>query len=167
MYYTKTEFETEMNKLMKNYCDVARMTTEAYNDNFIIDSLYILENIDDYNLQERKIILSIIYDILSTEAGKIFIQINKDFAKVALAKTKEFIEIVSYSDIDMRLYNSMLNFIEVNKYEYITNGYDINITTNITRKQRKVIKKLQKEEKRRKRLERLIKYEISLYNSKL
>ena len=106
-------FSSVYNELWRTYSNIAMfMEEDNYDDDKIIEALSVIDNMKFYSKDEQKELLTLIYKILKTTAGRIFLRENKEFALCAVEKAEEFIKTVcvSSSEIDTDLAKAIAEF---------------------------------------------------------
>ena len=106
-------FASVWSDLWKSYSDIAMfMDEDNYDADKVIKALLVIDKMDFYSKDEKKELLTLIYKILKTTAGRIFLRENKRFAMIAVEKAEEFMETVCYSSskIDTDLAKAIAEF---------------------------------------------------------
>jgi hypothetical protein len=94
-------FTSAYKNLWDTYSKIAMfMDRHNYDEQVVIDALKIVNKLHNYSLEQQKELLTLFFKILKTTAGTIFLRANKNFARVAVNKAEEFMNIASLSDDD-------------------------------------------------------------------
>ena len=127
-------FHTFETTLQQYYNQVADMTSETYNVNLVtlaLTAAYDLSQNREYSLDQQAMSTSILFDMLSTTAGVMYLKSNKTLTVAFEAKAKAFmVETLnkSYvSDSVYQLVKSVVSFAKKNEpvYKYHKMTYNI------------------------------------------
>ena len=119
-------FSSVWSELWKTYSDIAMfMDEDNYDADKMIEALGVINKMEFYSRDEQKELLTLIYKILKTTAGIIFLRENKEFALCAVRKAEEFTETVCYSstEIDTDLAKAIAEFFVKNDGVFCDHGF--------------------------------------------
>ncbi len=119
-------FASVWSDLWETYSDIAMfMDQDNYDADKVIEALSVINKIEFYSRDEQKELLTLIYKILKTTAGIIFLRENKEFAFSAVRKAEEFMEIVcdSSSETDTDLAKAIAEFFVKNDGVFCDHGF--------------------------------------------
>ncbi len=119
-------FASVYSNLWKTYSDIAMfMDEDNYDEDKVIESITVLNKMEFYSRDEQKELLTLVYKILKTTAGIIFLRENKEFARCAVRKAEEFMETVCYSssEVDTDLAKAIAEFFMKNDGVFCDHGF--------------------------------------------
>jgi hypothetical protein len=119
-------FSSVYNELWRTYSNIAMfMVEDNYDEDKVIEALRVINKMEFYSREEQKELLTLIYKILKTTAGIIFLRENKEFALCAVRKAEEFTETVCYSSskIDTELTKAIAEFFVKNDGVFCDHGF--------------------------------------------
>lgn len=102
---------------------------DNYDADKMIEVMTVIDKLKIYSNDEQKELLTLIYNILKSKYGIIFMRENKEFALCAVRDAEEFMEKVCYSstEIDTDLAMAIAEFFLKNRGVFCDHGFhDIN-----------------------------------------
>ena len=119
-------FVSAYKNLWNTYSQIAMfMNLHNYDEKVVIDALKIVNKLHNYSLEQQKEMLTLVFKILKTTAGTIFLRANKTFAFVAVNKAEEFMNEASLSDddVDIELCKAISTFFVNNDGVFCDHGF--------------------------------------------
>lgn len=87
-------YEAKMNDLQEMYENINNMTEDSYDEKTMINSLQIISVLPDFPTEYKKPFATIVFKILTTDAGHIFLKKYKNFTVAVVNKAEEFMNIL-------------------------------------------------------------------------
>ena len=86
---SQVDYDAKMNDMQEMYENIKSMTEETYDKNTMIESLNIISVLPDFPSQYKKSFVAMVYKILTTVAGHIFLKTYKNFTIAVMTKAEE------------------------------------------------------------------------------
>lgn len=117
-------FETIMTNMQQYHQQIAEMVYGTYNRNVVIQSLNIIGELNNLPREQIHTVLTIVYKILSTTAGGIFMRSSKNFTTAVVLKAKEFMDTIPnpVNDTSLGLARAISKFSRVNECIFLGHG---------------------------------------------
>jgi hypothetical protein len=117
-------FETIMTTAQQHYEQIAAMTYDTYNRNVVIQSFSIINELNNFPRAQMRQVLTVVYKILSTTAGRIFMISSKNFTTAVVLKAKEFMDNIPnpVNDTALELARAISKFSRVNEGVFLGHG---------------------------------------------
>ena len=90
-------YETKMSDMQEMYLDVKNMTEETYDENTVINSMRIISVLGEFPNEYKKTFAAMLFKILTTVAGRIFLKKYKKFTISVAYKAEEFMRVLDDS----------------------------------------------------------------------
>jgi len=90
-------YETKMSDMQEMYLDVKNMTEETYDEKTVIKSMRIISVLGEFPNEYKKTFAAMLFKILTTVAGRIFLKKYEKFTIAVADKAEEFMRVLDDS----------------------------------------------------------------------